>query len=158
VSAAVDWSDSRKRSRFTTAGGAAISAIPMADLRRALDELHVVAACQLAALDDAGDPARTHCGSPDEEPLCPDKRSAVRRRLHEIDEAEHRIDDGSYGACFGCGRPVPLSRLKALPYTRYCQDCARHHTEVPMSEWGCRLSRRKANGEHMSAQRRGRAR
>ena len=48
---------------------------------------------------------------------------AIQRVLKEINEAFARIDDGSYGACLGCSKPVPAERLEILPYTRYCVPC-----------------------------------
>jgi DnaK suppressor protein len=33
--------------------------------------------------------------------------------------------DGTYGACDGCEKPIPLARLQALPYATMCIDCQR---------------------------------
>ncbi len=46
-----------------------------------------------------------------------------RELLFEIDEALHRIDDGTYGLCGVCKKPVAATRLKALPYTKTCLKC-----------------------------------
>jgi len=45
--------------------------------------------------------------------------------LDEIQSALDRVSDGSYGRCEGCQKPIAKARLQALPYTRYCIDCAR---------------------------------
>jgi len=45
--------------------------------------------------------------------------------LKLIDEAKDRLKDGTYGRCTECEQPVAKARLAALPYTRYCIDCAR---------------------------------
>jgi RNA polymerase-binding transcription factor DksA len=45
--------------------------------------------------------------------------------LAEIAGALERIDDGSFGRCEECQAPIPKTRLKELPYTRYCVQCAR---------------------------------
>ncbi len=45
--------------------------------------------------------------------------------LAAIDAAEQRLDDGRYGICTACGRPIAAQRLDALPATPYCVDCAR---------------------------------
>jgi RNA polymerase-binding transcription factor DksA len=42
--------------------------------------------------------------------------------LFEIDAALGRIDDGTYGTCEGCGRPIGAERLSALPWARLCID------------------------------------
>lgn len=50
-----------------------------------------------------------------------------RQALEEIDEAILRIVRGTYGKCLSCGRYIALARLRALPTTRLCIDCARAH-------------------------------
>ena len=42
--------------------------------------------------------------------------------LDEIDAALVRIDDGSYGLCSACGRPISEERLEAVPYATLCID------------------------------------
>jgi RNA polymerase-binding protein DksA len=45
--------------------------------------------------------------------------------LQLIDEALQRINEGTYGICQNCGKPIGLERLEALPYARLCIDCKR---------------------------------
>jgi len=46
--------------------------------------------------------------------------------LGEIAAALDRLDNGTFGRCEECqGEIMPRARLKELPYTRYCVDCAR---------------------------------
>ena len=45
--------------------------------------------------------------------------------LKLIDEALGRVADGSYGICAECEHPIAKARLEAIPYTRYCIECAR---------------------------------
>ncbi|MEU7846743.1 TraR/DksA C4-type zinc finger protein [Micromonospora parva] len=49
---------------------------------------------------------------------------ATRRRLAELDVALRRVDDGSYGVCERCLRPIPAERLVARPSARTCVACA----------------------------------
>ncbi|MCG5437156.1 TraR/DksA family transcriptional regulator [Micromonospora foliorum] len=49
---------------------------------------------------------------------------ATRRRLAELDVALKRVDDGSYGVCERCSRPIPAERLVARPSARTCVACA----------------------------------
>lgn len=46
-----------------------------------------------------------------------------REKLHNIDEALMRIEDGEYGICEECDEEIPLGRLKAMPFARYCVKC-----------------------------------
>lgn len=52
-------------------------------------------------------------------------RSRVEDRIEELEEALERLDEGTYGICSHCGRPIDLERLEALPQTDLCIDCAR---------------------------------
>lgn len=134
MSTVVGWSDSRKRSRFTTASGPAATPLPLADLRRILDEMCISTASQISRISDGAKPAGTADGPSHRAASREDKPATVHQRLYEIREAQQRLADGSYGACCGCGRPVSLSRLQAFPCTRYCLACARRHTEIPLAE------------------------
>ncbi|MDH4101864.1 MAG: TraR/DksA C4-type zinc finger protein [Thermoleophilia bacterium] len=42
--------------------------------------------------------------------------------LEEIVGALRRIDDGTYGVCVVCGRPIGEERLEAVPYATLCID------------------------------------
>jgi DnaK suppressor protein len=43
--------------------------------------------------------------------------------LREIDAALQRIEDGTFGSCATCGRPIEPERLEHLPWST---DCAEH--------------------------------
>jgi RNA polymerase-binding transcription factor len=45
------------------------------------------------------------------------------RELDEIDEAQARLEAGTYGACEECDEPIPLARLRAVPTARCCVAC-----------------------------------
>ena len=45
--------------------------------------------------------------------------------LKSIDAALQRIEDGTYGICTNCGKPIGEDRLEALPWTDLCIDCAK---------------------------------
>jgi DnaK suppressor protein len=43
--------------------------------------------------------------------------------LADIDQALLRIEEGSYGTCARCGKPIDERRLEALPTARYDAAC-----------------------------------
>jgi DnaK suppressor protein len=49
---------------------------------------------------------------------------SARQRLADLDLALERLDDGRYGVCERCGRPIPAERLAARPSARTCVACA----------------------------------
>jgi RNA polymerase-binding protein DksA len=45
--------------------------------------------------------------------------------LGRVDAALKRIEDGTYGICDNCGKPINLERLEAMPWVTLCIDCKR---------------------------------
>ena len=45
--------------------------------------------------------------------------------LKEIEGALVRIEEGTYGTCVNCGKPIAEERLGAIPWATYCIDCKR---------------------------------
>ena len=43
--------------------------------------------------------------------------------LRAIEEAIHRIEQGTYGICMECDNQIAPARLEAVPWTRVCIDC-----------------------------------
>jgi RNA polymerase-binding transcription factor len=52
-------------------------------------------------------------------------RNNIRDLIDQITRAMGRIDDGRYGTCERCGKPIDAARLKALPHALLCMDCKR---------------------------------
>jgi len=52
----------------------------------------------------------------------------ARETLVEMDAALQRIEDGTYGICEVCGKPIGAERLSALPWARLCIDDQRRAT------------------------------
>ncbi len=42
--------------------------------------------------------------------------------IHEVNDALRRILDGTYGICQMTGQPIPDSRLRVVPWTRYTKE------------------------------------
>ncbi len=48
----------------------------------------------------------------------------ARQLQTEVAAALDRIEQGTFGKCQQCSCDISEGRLEALPYTRYCVDCA----------------------------------
>jgi len=48
----------------------------------------------------------------------------LRETLDDVEHALAKLDDGTYGTCEDCGKPINPARLEAKPAARYCIDCA----------------------------------
>jgi DnaK suppressor protein len=46
-----------------------------------------------------------------------------RERLGQVEKALESIEDGKYGTCTACSKPIAAARLKALPFARMCIEC-----------------------------------
>jgi DnaK suppressor protein len=49
--------------------------------------------------------------------------SAEGKVAHQIREALAKIEDGSYGTCEECGKPIGAKRLEMIPYASLCSKC-----------------------------------
>jgi RNA polymerase-binding transcription factor DksA len=53
--------------------------------------------------------------------------SELRESLEEVDAALKRLEEGTYGICEVCGKPIGAARLEAMPAARLCiVDAAKH--------------------------------
>ncbi len=46
-----------------------------------------------------------------------------RHLLTDVEEALRRLQDGTYGRCLTCGRPIPDRRLEAIPWAVRDVEC-----------------------------------
>ena len=47
----------------------------------------------------------------------------INRTIQRIDEALHRIEDGTYGVCTSCGQLIRKPRLINQPFVLTCMEC-----------------------------------
>jgi DnaK suppressor protein len=45
-------------------------------------------------------------------------------KLHHVERALGKLDDGTYGTCDLCGEPIGAERLEAMPWSVLCVRCA----------------------------------
>jgi len=43
--------------------------------------------------------------------------------IYELNDALKRLEEDTYGICENCKNPIPKTRLKAIPYARFCIKC-----------------------------------
>jgi DnaK suppressor protein len=57
-----------------------------------------------------------------------------RKLITKVNEALERIDNGTYGICESCGRPISEKRLMARPVTTECIECKTEEEQKERSE------------------------
>ncbi|WP_322800114.1 TraR/DksA family transcriptional regulator [Thermoflexus sp.] len=105
-------------------------AVPFDRFRRVLEEERVRLKEELARLDaraPEGIGYHDHMADDATDVLDQTTRAALRRhleiRLQEVEAAIQRMEEGTYGICQACGRPIDIARLKAIPFAALCLDC-----------------------------------
>ena len=48
--------------------------------------------------------------------------SNLEEQVAEIEKALARVDEGTYGTCEACGKPIGDERLEVVPTARYCVE------------------------------------
>ena len=51
--------------------------------------------------------------------------------LERTDRALAKLDEGTYGICDSCGKPIPERRLEAMPDSVLCVACAALEAPLP---------------------------
>jgi DnaK suppressor protein len=51
----------------------------------------------------------------------------LRKRAESLEQAMLRLNEGSYGICTQCGKPIHPERVAVLPDTQVCIDCAQRN-------------------------------
>ena len=57
----------------------------------------------------------------------------IKENLAEIEKALAKFDNGTYGLCEICGKPIDPARLEALPYATLCLSCKSKSSKYKMS-------------------------
>lgn len=81
----------------------------------------IVEASQLTSSDDEHDPEGATIAFERAQTLA--VADQLRGQLVDLDAAQVRIEDGTYGICEVCGRPIAPGRLEARPTAIRCVSC-----------------------------------
>lgn len=57
-------------------------------------------------------------------------QTSLGDRRGQIEAALRHIDEGTYGTCVSCGRPIPDERLEARPEADRCLPCQRQSEQA----------------------------
>ncbi len=99
------------------------------------DDLELLRSLLLCQLAEHADQAAESRATADELIGQTDSDSLLERELAEASaskflvallearQALRRIEEGTYGICEGCARPIAFARLEALPHARRCVSC-----------------------------------
>jgi DnaK suppressor protein len=52
-------------------------------------------------------------------------RDRIEQKVEQLEDALERVDQGDYGICESCKRPIDPERLEVLPGAEWCINCAR---------------------------------
>ncbi len=56
------------------------------------------------------------------------------QRLKQVEAALDRLKAGDYGMCEHCEEPIPVKRLQAIPWAKYCVPCQERIQEQEQHE------------------------
>lgn len=57
---------------------------------------------------------------------------SLQNEFDEVEAALERLENGGYGKCEVCGKPIGNERLQALPSTRFCIEHERAREEASL--------------------------
>jgi len=107
----------------------------MRDLRKRLERERQLAATRLRQmggsiiLEETTTPADSvwdeadHIQASEQREMGLMSRERLVERIDRLTAALKRIEDGTYGTCVECGKPIGQARLKALPEAVTCVTC-----------------------------------
>ncbi|GHD85447.1 TraR/DksA family transcriptional regulator [Streptomyces naganishii] len=101
----------------TTRSTSSAARVGAHEARQRLEHERNARLAQLRALKD------TEGAGQEADDLLSAQRGAVGRALKEIEAAFARLEEGTYGLCRECSRPIPVERLEILPYASACVPC-----------------------------------
>ena len=55
---------------------------------------------------------------------------SLERKLENIEHAIKQAQDGDYGICENCGKPIDPERLEIFPETTFCVECKRKQERI----------------------------
>jgi DnaK suppressor protein len=91
-------------------------------LKKKADLLHIVKKSPADTNSEVGDMIDIASDSVERE-LMFELSDNERVMINDIENALQKIEDGRFGKCESCSKPIAEKRLSAVPFARYCIDC-----------------------------------
>jgi DnaK suppressor protein len=86
------------------------------------DHLNLIQASESSNADDEHDPEGATIAFEREQLVSIMTR--MRRTVADLQQSLSDLDDGNYGVCEFCGKPIDPARLEVRPQARSCITCA----------------------------------
>lgn len=99
------------------------------ELKKLVTESSEGSSASRATVEDSGDAAIRETRQGLESHLA----EIEYNELVQIRRAISLIQEGRYGHCENCNKSIPIARLKAVPYTMFCVDCAQQRESMGLS-------------------------
>ena len=90
------------------------------DLRARLAEMGLLSGGDLAFDQNFADSSQVTAERGEVEALA----GNLRESLTDVEAALVKLDNGTFGACEGCGQAISPDRLEAKPAAKLCMECA----------------------------------
>ncbi len=74
----------------------------------------------------AGPYAQTRADTAENKETVFEETTSAWNHYTQVRDALQRIEEGTYGKCTDCGRPIEARRLDSVPWTPYCL----HHRQM----------------------------
>jgi DnaK suppressor protein len=99
------------------------------DTSRLENEARILGEAEVRDSTDAATSSQAASESLQEETL-------ASQTLAQVQDALHRIEDGTYGKCIACGRQIEAARLEAIPWALYCLEDQKKHDQAAHVQQG----------------------
>ncbi len=90
------------------------------DLRARLAEMGLLSGGELTFDQNFADSSQVTAERGEVEALA----GSLRESLNDVEDALVKLDNGTFGNCEACGRPISPDRLEAKPAAKLCMECA----------------------------------
>lgn len=59
-----------------------------------------------------------------------------KETLTQMEEADRKLREGTYGICDECGEEIPEERMRVMPFAQYCVQCQQKYEGADYRQGG----------------------